>query len=267
MVNEFDLNKGDRKAFLSNYKTFITERWAKYSQKYVASYMIENCSGFIATCNEREGFPSDGLEDRRTLFIEGNATGQAWTSGDPRFSDVIHGAEVEGALEELVSFLLDDECVPWIDFSSAQPVMDEDRRQELIERSDPWTSVCIQLKDMIPEIYPERWAWSVGMLNKLEHDPRFRDVLKNMNFTERGNFKNIVAPLRNAGWTYSGDIVKRVGKDKAAGYGYRTLSKQFYWTPLSIEQLLTKSKGLSQRDVGAMLDAPLGLAKEGEPKY
>jgi len=154
VFNEYHHDPRMKQAALMGIKSLTGDNFLTIEPKGMDSYSVENCSGSMFTTNMIEDIPTDGLEDRRMIYMEAENRVEPGDEGWAELWPMIHRPEV---MEDFAQWLWEGEVV---DYASWRPPMDAERQRTIVNSSGGLEGVIRMVVTQLRE-EPEGWvcAW------------------------------------------------------------------------------------------------------------
>ena len=147
VLNEVSAKVENRKAIVGFLKSFIGDDVIARKQLYMDVVTVENHAGLLITANELGDMPSDGLSDRRSVYVA--CGGPAWPGEDPRWDQVwmaLEGGEGGGVGEVMAEVAEWVEGGREVDYRSWRPEMTAQRATDLLAGRSPHEEVLWDIR-------------------------------------------------------------------------------------------------------------------------
>jgi hypothetical protein len=151
IFNEYHHDPRFKQSALMGIKSLTGDAYLTVEPKGMDSYDVENCSGSMFTTNFIEDVPTDGLEDRRMIYMEAENRVEVTPAQWKELHDMIESPEV---LEDFAHWLWDGEVV---DYASWKPPMDAERQETILSSSSG--SIEGAAREVVTQLREEPEGW------------------------------------------------------------------------------------------------------------
>lgn len=219
ILNEYT-PEGNRQTALNAIKGLAGDEYIVIEPKGMDPYRLENNAGAIFTTNFLSDVPTDGLEDRRLVYLEANnrveVPQEQWRS----LHDMLDGENSEEVMADLAQWLWEGEE---IDYGTWKPdPLDSTRQEAILDSSQgPVGTARVLLHRMRQAGYTCLWMDTIQELFEEEGHPkgsfsaiRLSSILKHGDWTS--SKERYGSPKQRLVYIVDMDKFKKIESDKTA---------------------------------------------------